>query len=235
MNSNKKLDELFDQLKQVDRSDKARQDSLIKLQTQIHKKKRIHWLPTFISGAMLAIIAMLFLAYNTEGSPPVEGQSAEFQDANEHTIQYVLEQEFTGPDEEFILSEKNSANALLDSDGSPELPGTQAIDQDEFLKNTYKTYFTVNGFERFMPYAFFYHLGGVPSAYEMSLGQVDIVQNEQDPAQYDISFVVHFTNSSGTDLDFLMSAKASFAEAGILEDITFEDDEGLSIAILENI
>lgn len=232
MDPNKQLDELFQELKKVDRTSAAKQETLQKLQARVHKKKKFHFAPAVISFAMLAIAAVLFLTYNTADSPLLERQSGGTAESelNEQTIQYVLEQEFNGPNREFIQYKKNPASLPANEDDASE-----AVDLQEFLQNTYGAQFSESGFENFVPYAFFYHLGEESSSYQISLGTVEIMQRGDNPAQYTFEFDVHFTNGMEISEDFIMAGTAEFAEEGKLQDITFEDIEGLSVTILENI
>lgn len=237
MDPKKQLDELFQELKKVDRTARAKQDTLQKIKVRVHKRKKVHFAPAFISFAMLAIAAILFLTYNTAGSPLLESQSGgnKISKLNEQTIQYVLEQEFNGPNREFIQYKKNPASLLTKEDDASAAEVSDAVDLQEFLQNTYSARFSESGFENFVPYAFFYHLGEESSNYQISLSAVEITQRSDDPAHYDIDFKVHFTNGMGISKDFAMAGTAQFAEEGKLQDIIFEDTEGLSVTILENI
>ena len=237
MDPNKQLDELFQELKKVDRTARAKQDTLQKIRARVHKKKKFQFAPAFISFAMLAIAAILFLTYNTAGAPLLESQFSgnTASELNEQTIQYVLEQEFNGPNREFIQFKKNPANLLLEEDDPSATEVSGAVDLQAFLKNTYGAQFSESGFENFVPYAFFYHLGEESSSYQISLSTVEIMQSNDDPAHYAIDFKVHFTNGMGISKDYAMTGTAEFAEEGKLQDIIFEDTEGLSVTILENI
>lgn len=237
MDPNKQLDELFEELKKVDRTTRAKQDTLQKIKARVHKRKKIHFAPAFISFAMLAIAAILFLTYNTAGSPLLDGQSGgnTTSKLNEQTIQYVLEQEFNGPNREFIHFKRNPANILTEEDDASAAEVSEAADLQEFLKNTYSAKFSESGFENFVPYAFFYHLGEESSSYQISLSAVEIMQDSNSPVQYTFEFNVHFTNGMDISEDFAMTGTAEFAEEGKLQDIVFEDTEGLSVTILENI
>lgn len=232
MDSNKQLDELFQQMKKVDRSAKAKQDGLEKLKARVHKKKKFHLAPAFISFAMISIVVILFMTYSTNDSPLLDGQSSTDNRviANEQTIQKVLEQEFTGPNKQFIQL-KMHPTPLSDETGNLSDP----MDLHGFLKDTYGSYFTESGFEQFVPYAFFYHLGEETAAYEISLGDVEIIQEENAPSHYTFTFEVNFVNGIGVSQKFPMSGQAVFAEEGILKEIVFEDIDGLSVTILENI
>ncbi|CEG22636.1 hypothetical protein BN1080_01567 [Planococcus massiliensis] len=73
MDPNKQLDDFFQQMKDVGRSPKARQESLAKLRERLQKKKKFHLAPAFISFGMLIVAALLFLTWSTAPAP--DGQS----------------------------------------------------------------------------------------------------------------------------------------------------------------
>lgn len=235
MDPNKQFDDLFQQMKKVDRSPKDRQESLAKLRARVQKKKKFHLAPAFISFAMLLIAALLFMTLNTE-VPGHEGQSGvnKPSEIEQRTIHYVLSQEFNGPNKQFIKLKTNPAT-ISDEEAIPSNDGLETIYLYEFLENTYGPYFTESGFENFVPYAYFYHLGEESSSYQFTLGKVDIEKSKEAPSQYELKFEVNFTNSIGVSQNFPMTGIAEFAENGKLQDIEFEDPEGLSVTILENI
>lgn len=235
MDPNKQLDDLFQQMKEVDRSKKARQEGLVKLRARVQKKKRFHLAPAFISFGMLIVAALLFLTFTTGESPAPDSQSGVGtpNEMEERAITHVLNEEFNGPNKEFIKLKTNPANVLTGSSTSAEDSDTVFL--YEFLEKTYGPYFTESGFDNFVPYAYFYHLGEESSSYQFTLGSVEIKKTNDAPSQYQIDFQVRFTNSFGVSENFPMKGIAKFGGGGKLQDIEFEDPEGLSVTILENI
>ncbi|CEG22635.1 hypothetical protein BN1080_01566 [Planococcus massiliensis] len=145
----------------------------------------------------------------------------------------MLNEEFNGPNKEFIRLKTNPANVL--GKGSASSEDSEAVYLYEFLEKTYGPYFTSSGFDQFVPYAYFYHLGEESSSYQFRLGAVEIEKTQDAPSQYELEFQVEFTNSFGVSESFPMMGMAKFGDGGKLQNIEFEDPQGLSVTILENI
>lgn len=234
MDPSKEFDELFQRMQNNDRSSEARRNSLMKLQDRVGRKKH-HVAPIFISFIMVAAAFFLMISLINQSPNSTNHLAAviENEDKNKAAIRAVLEKEFTGPDEEYLLRLEELFSHQDD-------PSYQVYVERmmEYTEEKYSSYFTESGldnFSRATP-AFRYHFPALHVDYKMSIAQIEVVQsdNPNAPKAYGFTAQVEYEDKGGETTYFKLSGDAICSEQGKIGKIFF-DAEGLSNKINEDL
>ncbi len=96
MDPTKEFDKLFEEMKDVRRSENAKRNSWLAIKGRMETKRRRPIVPAFISLAIVAIASFLIITYinSSESEQAAQGLS------NEEVIHAVLEREYNGPNME---------------------------------------------------------------------------------------------------------------------------------------
>lgn len=249
MSLSNEFDERFQEMKHIDRSNEARRTSLLKLQDKVGKKKR-YVAPIIISIAMVAVASFLtFSLINTENPTNHLATEIAAEDKNIAAVRAVLESEFTVPNEEYILIQKNinkKMNEISQSlpEGSGEF-GTPADSAEllaykELVKETYGPYYTDNAYEQLIPtnQAFQYHLSTELEEvrYQMKVSDIQVTQSENElaPKNYDFIAQVEYTNNDGKVSHHEIKGMAILSEVGKIGKFVIRDVGGLQQKIEED-
>lgn len=151
---------------------------------------------------LLAIFACLVIAGCTQENRSVEPEELmESEDINIKTVETILKQEFTGPDEEYTR--------LWEQDGQEKFAEMASL-----VARKYEPYFTENGLDNFLHFAHFYHF---PDAdYQMSIEWMEVKQSDNKNAsnQYHFTVQVAIETPNGEKTLYDMTGKAIFSEEG---------------------
>lgn len=257
MDPSKEFDELFKKMQHTDRTDHARRNSWLKIQDKASKKKR-HIAPILISVVMVAAACFLVFTLVNPHATTNNNVAIEIpvEDQNKAAVTAVLESEFTAPNEEFILIQKNLdkkadeiRESLPEGSGGFEIPGDSPewLAYEKLVEKTYKPYFMDYMYDHLIPQviAFSYHhelywideeLNGGKKVSEMKISdiQVNKSENERTPKQYDFSASVEYKNNAGDVSKHAIRGRAILSEVGKMGDFSVRDDGGLREKISED-
>ncbi|MGI2329063.1 hypothetical protein [Planococcus sp. YIM B11945] len=220
MDPSKELDEIFRKMKQVGRTDEARKTSFVKLQHKMKRKKNVRLAPAFISVAMLAIVFIFaFTFFNGDSLSENDVASGTSGiDKNEAVIREVLEKEFTGPDEEYIrLMQRmfqQQKGDMTEEEYNAFQKSSVVQDFTSYEKAKYAGFFTENGLDRFINSGLAFIFSSAEGDHQISLGEVEITRNENNPALYQFAFTVNFESGSGEKEQFALEGDAIVPEEG---------------------
>lgn len=187
----------------------------------MHSLYRKHLSARTLLGVLL--LASLVMA-GCSGQGTTETDEA--ADKNAEAISAVIEKEFNGPDEiyrelwETAMAKQQADMSQEEYDAITAGPEYQAL--EDYTEEAYASYFTENGFDDFSRSgAFYYSL--FEGDYQLSMSDIDIAQNEQEPTLYTFTFnVLH------EDEPFTFEGKAMVPENGKIGKIEFLDKDGLA-------
>ncbi|WP_019414899.1 hypothetical protein [Paenisporosarcina sp. TG20] len=226
MDPSKEFDKLFQKMMHTERSHEARRNSLLKLQNKVGRKKR-YIVPVFISISMVAVV--FFLVFALINPNPSSDLAAVIgnDDKNKAAIRAVLEKEFTGPDEEYLLLVEEISRQQTDPSYEKYVGPDQPHDATElmaYIDKTYSPYFTEHGLDSVIMYAFTYHSIGVGLDYKMSIDGIEVVQsdNPNAPKNYTFTGQVEYENSVGEISQYEVKGKAICSEEGKIGRIYFD-------------
>ena len=215
MEPSKEFDELFADMKNVERSNEARRNTWLAVKGRMEKKKR-RVFPAIISLAIVAIASFLIITYLMPSEPEQTAKSL----TNEEVIMAVLEREYNGPDEElerlmqewFDLQSKTSAesqeeyNKLLDS--------KEYKDYMNYYYSSFSEYFTENELKQaintVMVFKYNHYL--LDKDISIHLEKVQIEQEKDHPNIYRPIVEVSLTNSKGQKISHTLKEEFIFSK-----------------------
>ena len=144
---------------------------------------------------------------------------AEPQDKNKEVIQTVLELEFNAPDEE-VMRLVNGPSSSVD-DGYLE-------EYYNYIKETYKPYFTDSGYEKFAAtgQASLFHFEAFKYDYQINVTKIDVEQNKDVPTNYYFTVFIDYKKIEGDKMKLEIPGIAIFRE-GKIEKIKYLLDREL--------
>lgn len=181
-------------------------------------------------GGIFFLISSFFLFTGcSEKKPELQEKVViSTDDKNKEAVRAVLESEFTVPNEEYILLQKNIEKKMDELMSKP--PGseigaspdgtTEWNAYKEFVEKTYKPYFTDNAFEKLLPanLAFQFHLSSELEEvrYEMKVSDIQVTKSENSntPKFYDFIAQVEYTNNDGKVSQHEIKGMAILSEEG---------------------
>lgn len=232
MEPSKEFDELFQEMRIVERSHEARRTSLMKIHNRLSKKKN-HTVPIFLTLILVAasIFLIVFLVnpnFNENQAGVIDKEKKD----SENSIQKVIEKEFTAPDKEYVNLFKEMANKELINPNEPAIKEREAL--QAYKEETYQDYFTENGLINFISStpAFFYHREG--KKYELNVKEIEIHQEKDQPTIYKFTFQVILEEGNGETSTYNFKGEAICPEEGKIGKIMYGDDMSvLSTRLLE--
>lgn len=100
----------------------------------------------------------------------------------------------------------------------------------DYLKNKYSS-FSKEGFEDFISsFGFVYPAIAAENGYELSVGDIEVIQDEKDPTSYSTSVVVHYKKEGGEDKTATVKGIVTIKD-GPVEKLEIVDDDGLKDAL----
>ena len=195
MDRSKEFDELFQEMKRIDRSDESRRTSLLKLKSKA-EKKRFNVVPVFISIIVVAMACLLVFVLVDPAPEKNLAVDIPLEDKNKAAIRTVLEKEFTGPNEEYLVIVEDLRRQQIDPTYEGYVGQEQPTDDTAwraFAKETYGDYFTENGLENFLMAtpAFMYQWDDLD--YQLSIDDIKVTQSENSNAPKNYSFTAKVT------------------------------------------
>ncbi|MFJ5770358.1 hypothetical protein [Psychrobacillus sp. NPDC093180] len=201
MEPSKEFDKLFEEMKEVKRSDKAKQNTWLALKDKIETKRKRTIFPAFISLAIIAIASFLFITFLN----PSETEKSAEPLSNEEVIKAVLEREYNGPNMEIsqllndwmdLQSETETQNQ---EDYNQLLESKEYKDFMNYYPATFGEYFTenmlTNAIRANLVFKYNHYL--IDNDIEMQLEKVKITQEKDHPNIYRPIIEVSLTNNKG--------------------------------------
>lgn len=150
------------------------------------------------------------------------------EDENITTIKTVLQEQFTGPDQELIDLLEDPQNATIIGEEETSTP-QNPTELDIYLEEKYKSYFTDNMYDEFIrAYAMQFQISAYESNYQISVESIDVKQNESVEGAYDFTVNVLYQKEDNEEKKAVVSGRAHIYEDGKISNIDFVDDGGLS-------
>ncbi|KQL33645.1 hypothetical protein [Psychrobacillus sp. FJAT-21963] len=195
-----------------------------------------------IRGIFFLISSCFLFAGCSEEKPELQEEVVvSTEDKNKDAVRAVLESEFTVPNEEYILIQKN-INKKMDEikQNLPEGTGfgipvdsPEWLAYEELVETTYKPYFMDYMYEQLIPAnkAFQFHLSTELEEvrYEMKVRDIQVTKSENinTPKFYDITAQVEYTNNAGEVSQHEVKGMAILSEPGKIGKFEIRDDGGL--------
>jgi len=217
MEPSKEFDELFEEMKDGQRSMEAKRNTWLSLKSRIEAKRKRTIFPAFISLAIVAIASFLFITFT---NPSETEQSAEPL-SNEEIIRAVLEREYNGPDMELLRLMNNWMNLQSETDAQNQeeydqlLESKEYTDIKEYYQNTFGAYFSegvlASSTNANLIFKYDHHLEN--SGIEMHLENVEIKQEKDHPNIYRPVIEVSLTNSQGQKIYHTLREEFIFSKS----------------------
>ena len=195
-----------------------------------------------IGGIFFLISSCFLFAGCSEAKPELQEEVVvSTEDKNKEAVRAVLESEFTVPNEEYILIQKNIEKKMDEIQQSlPEGSGfgipedsPEWLAYEELVKKTYKPYFMDSMYEKLIPtnQAFQFHLSTELEdvRYEMEVSDIQVTKSENinTPKFYDFIAQVEYTNNEGTVSQHGIKGMAILSEEGKIGKFEIRDVGGL--------
>jgi len=215
MDPSKEFDELFIEMQNIERSNEARQNSLMKLQDRFGRRKKRHIAPIFLSIIMVTVAVFLMISLINQSLDSTNQLAAGIndEDKNKAVIRAVLEKEFTGPDENYLLR----LEEMFDHQEDPSYE-VYVGRLNDYIEETYSSYFTESGLDSFKTTtpAFRYHFSGRNYDYQLSISKIEVIQsdNPNTPKSYSFTGLVEYEDEVGETSQFEVQGKAICSEEG---------------------
>ncbi|WP_313892983.1 hypothetical protein [Psychrobacillus sp.] len=192
------FDKLFEEMKDVERTEEAKRNSWLALKDRIETKRKPTIFPAFISLAVIAIASFLFFTFS-------ETEQSAKPLSNEDVIRAVLEREYNGPDREILRLTNEWMNLQSETEAKNQeeydllLESKQYKDLMNYFPTTFGDYFTEDMLTKaiYSNMVFKYHYYLEDTDIEMYLENVEIMKEKDHPNIYRPEIEVSLTNSQG--------------------------------------
>ncbi|SDO03936.1 hypothetical protein SAMN05518871_109170 [Psychrobacillus sp. OK028] len=204
MKPSKEFDELFEEMKAVERTLEAKKNTWLALKDRLETKRNRNIFPVFISLAIIAIASFLVFTYIN----PTETEQSAQPMSNEQVIKAVLEREYNGPDMEIsrLLNEwwdlQSSTKAETQEEYDQLLESNEYKGFMNYYQTTFGDYFTENMLSNAISsnLVFKYNHYLIDNDIKMNLENVQINQEKDHPNIYRPLIEVSLTNSQGQQI-----------------------------------
>ncbi|GGA43582.1 hypothetical protein [Psychrobacillus lasiicapitis] len=201
MEPSNEFDELFEEMKEVKRSEKAKHNTWLALKSKIEETRKRTIFPAFISLAIIATASFLFITF----LKPSETEKSAESLSNEETIKAVLEREYNGPNMEISqlmndwMDLQSETETQKQEDYNHLLESKEYKDFMNYYPATFGAYFTENMLTKAIRtnLVFKYNFYLIDNDIEMKLENVKIAQEKAHPNIYRPIIEVSLTNSKG--------------------------------------
>ncbi len=221
MEPSKEFDELFADMKNVERSNEARRNTWLVVKDRMEKKKR-RVFPAIISLAIVAIASFLIITYlmpsETEQTEQAEQITQPFN--NDEVMIAVLEKEYNGPDEEFErlrqewfdLQSKTSVESQEEYDML--LVSKEYKEMMNYYYSSFDKYFTENLLENALStnMVFKYNPYLVEKNIVIHIERVQLNQDKDHPNIYRPILEISLTNSKGEKIFHTLKEEFIFSK-----------------------
>lgn len=217
MKPSEEFDELFKNMKAVDRSSEAKQNTWLALKNRMETKSKRNIFPVLISLALIAIASFLIFTSITPPESELSAQSV----SNEQVIKSVLEKEYNGPDMEIsrLLNDWWDLQSSTESETQEEydllLQSKENKDFMNYYQTTFGEYFTENMLTNAISsnLVFKYNHQLIDNDIKMKLENVQVNQDKDHPNIYRPSIEVSLTNSQGQQVFHTVKEEFIFSTA----------------------
>ncbi|MEK4521125.1 hypothetical protein MKX96_05720 [Psychrobacillus sp. FSL W7-1493] len=216
MEPSKEFDELFEEMKQVERSNEARRNTWLAIKERTEQKKRRRF-PAVLVLAAIAI-ASYFLITNV--MVPSETEQTAQPLTNEEVIMAVIEKEYNGPDMElerllrawFDLQSKTPTKNQEEYNKLQE--SKESTDYINYYYKSFGEYFTKDMMEQAISTVrvFKYNSQLIDSNLDMNLEKVQIKQDKDHPTIYRATVEVSLTNNKGQKIFHTLKEEYIFSK-----------------------
>jgi hypothetical protein len=224
----------------------------MKINTDIRRMMTMNHKTIKKLGSILSLALFCFLIVGCSQENSNKGEAVvSTEDKNKVAVRAVLESEFTVPNEEYILVQKNIDKKMTEirqslpegsSFGIPE-DSPEWLAYEELVKKTYGPYFMDYMYEHLIPinFAFSYHYGYLWAnedvRYDMKVSDIQVSksENEKTPKSYNFTAKVEYKNNSDEVTTHEIKGRAILSEVGKIGKFTFLDDGGLREKTREDI
>ena len=201
MDPSKEFDKLFEDMKDVERSENAKRNTWLALKERMETKRKRNIVPAFISLALVAIASFLLFTYIDSSETEQSAQAI----ANEKIIRAVLEIEYNGPDMELDRLRndwwnlQSSANTETQEEYEQLLESKENKDFMNYYQKTFGDYFTEHTLNAVINtnLIFKYNHLLIDNDITMQLESIKVVQEKEYPNIYRPVIEVSLTNSQG--------------------------------------
>ncbi|MER2007184.1 MAG: hypothetical protein ABS939_06995 [Psychrobacillus sp.] len=213
MEPSKEFDELFEEMKHVERSNEARRNTWLAIKERTEQKKR----RTFPAVLALAAIAIASYFLITNVMVPSETEQTAQPLTNEEVIMAVIEKEYNGPDMEFKrLSEEWESKTVEENPEEYDmlLVSKEYKDLMNYYYSSFDKYFTENLLETALNInmVFKYNYQLIDSDLDMQLEKVQIKQDKDHPTIYRTEVEVSLTNNKGQKIFHTLKEEYIFSK-----------------------
>lgn len=174
---------------------------------------------TFLTAFLLITLSLVGCSTGTESSA---------NDKNITVIKTVLQEQFTGPDQELIDLLEDHENATIIGEGETATPKSPTK-LDQYLEEKYKAYFTENTYERFIgAYAMDYQTSAYYGNYTINVKTVDVEEKESAEGYYDFTVHVFYQKDGEEENKTEVVGRAAVNEEAKITNLHYHDDGNLS-------
>ncbi|WP_342559827.1 hypothetical protein NSQ95_14075 [Psychrobacillus sp. FSL W7-1457] len=216
MEPSKEFDELFEEMKHVERSNEARRNTWLAIKERTEQKKR----RTFPAVLALAAIAIASYFLITNVMVPSETEQTAQPLTNEEVIMAVIEKEYNGPDMElerllrawFDLQSKTPTKNQEEYNKLQE--SKESTDYINYYYKSFGEYFTKDMMEQAISTVrvFKYNSQLIDSNLDMNLEKVQIKQDKDHPTIYRATVEVSLTNNKGQKIFHTLKEEYIFSK-----------------------
>ena len=204
MKQNEEFDKLFVEMKQVNRSPRARENSWLALKDRLNKPKRRKVFPAVISLALVAIASFLLVTYllpaNTEQSTDTLSR--------EEVIRGFLEKQYNGPDLEY----QKYFSKLMDA-REPDEHKEASENLKKYVESTFSEYFIKDAASNLKArYDLFkYQEVLISNNIQLELKNVTIEQDKEYPHIYYPIIELSLINNNGDEISHEIKIEIKFS------------------------
>lgn len=201
MKRSKELDELFEEMKEIERSEVAKRNTWLALKAKIETKRKHNFFPAIISLAIVVLASFLIITYVF---PSKTNQTAGTL-SNEAVIRAVLDKEYNGPDMDLLRLTNDWWNLQSETEAKTQEEYNQLLESKEYqdlmayFDTTYGAYFTEDMLTKAINanLVFKYNHLLIDHDIEMQIEKVTIKQEKDHPTIYRPVIEVSLMNNQG--------------------------------------
>lgn len=145
----------------------------------------------------------------------------------EKTIENVLQEQFSGPDQKLMDLLNDPANATVIGENEGEYAvGDTITDVDVYLEEKYGAYFTEEMYDKFIgAFALGFQTTAYQHGYQLEVTEIDTQQKDSDDA-YTFEVMVQYKNEEREN-NTEVTGEANINDQGKITRILYHDDGGL--------
>ncbi|MFC7064178.1 hypothetical protein [Halobacillus seohaensis] len=173
-------------------------------------------------------ILLLGICFVSTGCSSVNTSDSASKDQNVTTIETVLNQQFTGPDQKLIDLLDDPENSTIIGNGETTTP-EEPTQLDLYLEEKYQPYFSESMYDEFIgTYATGYHASAYNNGYKFEIEKMGIENVEATEGAYDFTVNVLYNKEGTEERNSKVTGRININEEGEITKFRLMDDEGLS-------